>query len=362
MIFNLPEIPYYKKYIDKLSPKEQVLHKSLSEIKEEVFKIKNDEMTIEQIILFKLMFNERLSNIETQIFEDALIFYKKTLPQLKKINLSKISDKEVDKLKKYLDIIFNYGIYASNDLHFDFTFRVLIVKEEFTEKGKVRTPKFLTHPTLDLVKKWKVYNRANSFDSIVFYSSSYENVAIRETKPKKGDFIIISVWRNISGKPFNSYPISNSKVNNFGSVKAAKGLEKLTNTYHPLLKKFLNVHIDFLSSEYVKDIDIKSKNKYEYFFSAYFSDKILVPFEKKGDMNNFDCIIYPSIAWKHKHDNIAVAPQSVITKLKIVKATEYKVLETYYEKELRFDEMPVKLEFIRDTYEITDDLIIWEDE
>ena len=362
MINNLPKIPYYKKYIKDLSIKEEKIFRSLAVSQNEYIKSHYKEMTIEQIILFKLIFNEKTSLIERKVFENAIVFYKNTFKKLKEVELSNITDKEVFDLKKYLDEILNFEIYVANELSFKFSYRVTVIKEDFLEKGKIRTPKYLTYPNLDIIKRNKVYNRANTNEKTVFYCSAFENVAIRETKPMKGELIIISEWENISGKPFNSYPISSSKVNNYGSIKALSGIKKTSDTFDPLLSEFLNMHIQFLSSEFVKDKKVSNVKRYEYLYSAYFSDKILTPNKEKGDMKDIDCIVYPSVAWEHKHDNLAVCPQAVKTKLKLRKAFEYEIIETYYHKKLKLNEMPVKLRLIRETYDITDTLIIWEDE
>lgn len=327
------------------------------------FKLFEDKFTQEQYAIDKCINNQTVTSDEENILKDAIRFYKDVFPRLKKIDLSIITDDQVQELKQYLDQIFNFNIIIQNDIDFKFIFRVSFVNDKFIEKGKVRNPKFLTHPSLEIVKEKGVYNRANTCEKTVFYGSFYENVAIRETKPKVGDKIIISTWKNITGKSFNSYPIANSTIKNIGANKANDALKRMTESKHPLFKELINLNIDFLSSEFVKDGIIKSPKRYEYLYSAYFADKILDPFIETDTITNYDFIIYPSVAWKHKHENVAIIPDSVKNKLKLIKAVEYEVLETFYDKELEIDEMPVKLKFIREAKDwIYEDLIIWEDE
>jgi hypothetical protein len=123
-----------------------------------------------------------------------------------------------------------------------------------------------------------------------------------------------------------------------------------------------NQILGFLASEFVKDCEILNDNRYEYLYSSYFADKVLAPFNEEDPTPNYDFVIYPSVAWQHKHDNVAIIPDSVNNKLKPIKAVEYIVEETFYEKDLKEDDMPVKLKMIRDSYWIEDDYIIWEDD
>ena len=109
---------------------------------------------------------------------------------MKAIPLSEITDEDLEELKTYLSSVFNFKIIIQNDINFEYLFRVTPVNESFVEKGKVRTPKYLTYPPLDIVKKMGKYNRANSPEKTVFYASFFENVALRETKPEKDSTLL----------------------------------------------------------------------------------------------------------------------------------------------------------------------------
>lgn len=335
MIFDLPEIPKSKQYVEKMTPEQMAIH--------------------------KCVMHQSLNSEDEIILNESIEFYKLAFPKLKQIDLSIIADDEVVILKSYLKQVFNLIITISNDLHFEILFRVSLVKEQFLEKGKVRNPSFLSFPPIDLVKKAGVYNRANSCDKTAFYASFYKNVAIRETKPQKEQRIIISAWRNITGKPFSSYPISNAPIKHRGVEKATKALKELEAEINPLFAEIMDLIIGFLASEFVKDCAIIHPKKYEYLYSAFFADQILTEREETEYIKNTDFIIYPSVAWKHKHENVVVTPMS-IDKLKLFHAEEYIVEETYYEKELELTEMPAKLKFVREAHWIEEDLIIWEDE
>lgn len=336
MIFDLPDIPNSKKYIDDMTP--------------------------EQHAMLKCINKEKLTNEDEAILQESIDFYKKVFPKLKEIDLKIITKEQSSDLAKYLDNVFNFKIYVSNNIHFEILFRVSFVRENFKEKGKVRNPSYLKYPSLQIVKNSGIYNRANTDNKTVFYASFFENVAIRETKPQVGDRIIISIWKNISGKPFNSYPITNSSIVNESVQKATKAFKETKDVNNPLFGEILDINLAFLASEFVKETEIKSKERFEYFYSAYFADRILSPFREGDPTPNIDCIIYPSVAWKHQHENLAVIPESVDKKLRLIKAIEYIVDETYYDKDLSKDELPVKLTYVREANWIENDLIIWEDE
>jgi hypothetical protein len=317
MIFDLPNLPKSKEYVDKMTP--------------------------EQIAVDKCTKKAPLTDADKAALKESIVFYKDVFPKLQSIDLNTISSDEVIELRAYLDKVFNVEVMVFNDVQFDLLYRVTIVAEDFREKGKVRDTKYLKYPPLDIVVKKGVYNRANSHEKTVFYASFFENVALRETKPKVGEQIIISTWKNITGKPFNSYPITNSNVDNKGAKIATEAFKRTKEQNDNLFWELTNQILGFLASEFVKDCEILNDNRYEYLYSSYFADKVLAPFNEEDPTPNYDFVIYPSVAWQHKHDNVAIIPDSVNNKLKPIKAVEYIVEETFYEKDLKEDDMPVKI-------------------
>jgi hypothetical protein len=335
-MISLPSIPLAKEYIDKMTPEQKVLTKCINSIE--------------------------LDNDDENTLRECIAFYKGVFPLLKSIDLASLNEDQINILESYLNQVFSFEITVTNLVDFNLLFRVSVISESFLEKGKVRTPKYLTYPPLEIVKSNGVYNRANSFSRTVFYASFYENVALRETKLKVGDRIIISTWRNITNLPFNSYAIANSNVNNEGVSKATQSLLELREKLHPLFAELMNIVLAFLASEFVKEIEFKSAKKYEYLYSAYFSEKILSLHSEENPEASIDFIIYPSVAWKHVHDNVAVHPDSVDRKLKLIQVREFDVISTNYDIELEPDETPVQLKFIRNSDWIEKDMIVWDDD
>lgn len=277
---------------------------------------------------------DNLSKKNQKILRECRDFYMRALKFLKNIDLSKINEKEANEIKSYLNRIFNYKNLISNKIYFKYLYRITLVRDNFLENGKVRSPGFIGYPPLDIVKKIGIYGRANSIERTVLYCSFSENIALLEAKPKVGDRIIISEWVKESDEPFVSYPILSNNIEiNEGLVKTYRSVDSTLSGYPDLLKRIHMFYLNFFSEEFAKDIPVVHINKFEYLFSAYFSDKILTGTDVKGqdgDDFQYDCIIYPSIASKHRTDNLAIHPDSV-HKLRINSLREGIVTATNYE-------------------------------
>jgi len=295
-------------------------------------------------------------------------FYKLAYAYLEQIDLSKLEDEDLEKLLPFLKSVFNINITVQNKINFNFVFRATGVSNKFLENGKVRDIKYISFPPKEIIKSNGVYGRANSPDSTLFYCAFEPGVAILETKPKVGDRIIIAQWINEGAKDFITYPITNNKTIDNDSLKfATKAFQERMSYNHPLFAEILDRQLSFLSSKFVKDITIKNSKKYEYLFSAYFSEKILDnhfdPIDHPTEpIKHYDAIIYPSIAIKHKSENLAIMPDSV-SKLKPYQIEDCIVLKTMYDNpDLRDDKLPIIRNVIRRATEFNGNKIIWNDD
>jgi hypothetical protein len=319
-------------------------------------------MTPEQRSFDKLVNKQTLTEEENKTLLEAISFYEICYSFLKSIDLSSITDSEAIQITEFLNKVFNIELLVQNDISFKFLFRVTIVRDEFIDQGKVRDTKYLTHPPLELVQETGVYNRANSPNTTVFYASFEENVALRETKPPKGSRIIISKWKNKLDRKFISYPLMNNEsVKNEALESSTKAFKEAKKIMHEHMYKINDLLLKFLSSEFVKDKPIISPKRYEYLYSSFFAEQVLSGKIPEDPAKETDLIVYPSVAYNHKEDNVAVAPRSM-QDLEIVEATEYLVKETHYDKPTNIEEIAADLEFIRTSWWIEDDYIIWDDE
>lgn len=317
----------------------------------------------EHEILMKVFEGKQIEMSETYYLLDAFNFYSHCLPKLLQIDLTKITDEGAIFLKNYLGKAFTLIPYMTNDLSFGVLSRVSTIIPKFLTNDKVRNPKFLSYPDKDSLKQFGKYNRANSSDYPVFYASAFENVAVMETKPTVNSRIIISTWFNFRQHKFISYPIPATDIMPSEiAMRAAYALdENLKNQKEPISKDILSYIFAIISQEFTKKITQSHPNRYEYLISAFFGDKILQEFNELANLD-IDCIVYPSVAWNHQHENLAIVPSAVDTHLRLVKADEYLVEKTFYDETIPRTAMPAILTKIRQSKFITEDEILWDDD
>lgn len=343
MKFNFPKTPSSKTYGDKTTP--------------------------EKNVIMKLVSQQKIDSTEEEILKEALEFYKEAFKSLKAINLSEIDEEDLKEIFSFLRVVFNMNLTIQNKINFHLVYRVTVVKDFFLENDKVRSIEYIKNPPLDLIKKNGVYGRANSPKSTIFYCAFQPGVAILETKPEINDRIIIAEWLNENAKDFISYPITNNKtIKNQSLEFATKAFQERMTYNHPIFADILDLYLDFLSSEFVKDIKVTHPKKYEYIFSAYFADMVLdnsfEPIDHPIEpIKHYDCIIYPSIAVGHKFDNLGILPES-LKKLKPVKLQEILVKQTFYDNYDMINDivLPIAGEILRTATEFVEDRIIWDDD
>lgn len=338
--FGLPEIPPSKKYVNEL-------------------------FTPEMLAVTKCKDGYVINESEKLILREAIEYYKHLFPALKQINLTAISIIEAKILMKYLHYVFNIPLILQRDYQFHFLYRVTIINDKDRKAGKIREPNKLSYPPLKIIQQKQLFNRCSTSNSTLFYASFYKNVALMEMKPEKGAKIIISKWQNpFPEKKYTFFEIPNANVDNPKVIEAKNAYKNYLEDKDPLYQELFNLTTAFIASEFTKEIlnkEGRNPNRLEYIFSAFISDRILNPPPQNQEITPNDLILYPSVAWKHKQENVAVDPK-VHKLFKLVKAVECSVINTYYDKELDLKEMPVDLEEIRKSWTITDNDIVWDDD
>ena len=145
-------------------------------------------------------------------------------------------------------------------------------------------------------------------------------------------------------------------------IRSTYAFEKICEKLHPVLAEWMECIFTFFTSEFIKESETTHPKRYDYLFSALFADGILQPFPKESGIKDFDCIIYPSVAWGHIPDNVAILPEIIKTKFSLSQAIEYEVLETCYDKRLEINRYHAKLKFIRSATGFKNDYISWSDD
>jgi hypothetical protein len=325
--------------------------------------------TPEQDVIMKLVGEQIIDLNDEEVLKEAIVFYQEAFKSLKAINLSELSKEDLDEIFFFLKVVFNMNLTIQNKINFNYVYRVTLVTDTFLEDGKVRDVKYIKNAPLDIIEKKGVYGRANSPKSTIFYCAFQPGVAVFETKPKVNDRIIIAEWINDGAKDFISYPITNNKtIANKSLEFATKAFQNRMTYNHPLFAKILDLYLDFLSSEFVKDIEVIHPKKYEYLFSAYFTDMVLdnsfTPIDHPVEpIKHYDCIIYPSIALGHKFENLGILPES-LKKLKPLKLQDCIVTETFYDYPENIDDsnLPIGGTILRTATKFIGDRIIWDDD
>lgn len=324
--------------------------------------------TPEQDVIKKLAQLQQISKQEEATLTEAIEFYESAFAYLRSIDLALVNDNDAEKIISFLKSVFNMHIIVQNKINFHNVFRVTAIKDAFLDNGKVQDISFITYPPQKIVENLGVYGRCNSPNSTVFYCAFEPGVAVLETKPNVGQRIIIAQWHNDNAKDFISYPIANNKPIDNESLKAAtKSFRDRMQYNHPLFARILDLYLNFLSSEFTKDVEIKNPKKYEYLFSAFFSDWLLENKFKTVDhpvepINHFDCIIYPSIAINYKSENLAIIPASV-NKLRAIFIEDSIVVETMYENpDLTNNKFPIVRVVLRRSTKIENNKVFWSDD
>ncbi len=326
----------------------------------------NGNTTPEQKILKKIELGHQLTKEEIEILECAYEFYGEAFTAMKSVKLSEINHKQANILKQYLKDVVNIELIFQNSVTIGLVFRMTWIAGYNEEDGKVRDSKFLSYTPLEVVKTNKKLGRANTDASTCLYLAETAQVAIFECKPSPGERIIISGWTTVEDKPLIMYPINTPYKVNLGVRKATDALDKHLYDSNQYFARMIKVIQDFIGAEFIKDEPITNEFRYEYLYSAYFADKVMnseitvLDDRSSPQLDQYDGIIYPSIATQYNYDNIAVRESSV-PKLKPIFCHEYLVNKTGYDS---FDgtanHLPFEGDLIRNSIRI-DNRIVWND-
>lgn len=306
---NLPTIPKSKRWLKKMI---------------------NNRATIEQVISTKLFEKKTITIEEEKTILECIQFYKQLHLSLVHFDYSVLNSKDnIETFKDYINYAFNYNLLNGGDLEVLETFR-LVSNKEGKSKDCVAD---LAYPPINILEEFDLYNRANTPSNSIFYSSETIDATFRELKPEKGDVVTLGIWKPKNNVTLNYYSIESNfdakEVNEFAK-EALAGIDELNPIHAELLRSYIKV----LNHEYSKKIHSKT----EYIVSALLSEKILNLNLKIGrgilEPYNYDVIIYPSVDNKFNYSNLAIRPEAVDEKLKLVEVYEWQILNTDYHNKI----------------------------
>lgn len=292
-------------------------------------------MTVEQIISFKLLSRQTITSEEETIFKSLATFYSELNEKLKTLDYTSFTDADFENFKNYIFYAFNYVALVTNNLTIFQTYR-LVVNEWVTKHNEpITNVGYLKYPSLDIVKQVNKFNRANTPNTNVFYSAENIDTALKETKPPLNKLLTVGVWKpKVKGKQFISYPISHSEIAeqvNEGVAKATKAFEDHGNFNSSLFLNYMRYYFQLLGREFTKQVN----HHFEYYISSLFSERILTDHKEQngGSSFHYDCIIYPSVGNGFKTDNVAIRPKVLDDDFYLEKVIQFEVEEAFYDKE-----------------------------
>ncbi len=308
---TLPEIPIYKRW-DNKNPE--------------------NRYTPEQEISYKLLSGIQISEEEKQAFTELSNFYYTLNVELKKLEYSSFTPTDFENFKNYILYAFNYQAVVNNSLTIFHTYRLVVNEFASNKNERIHNIKYLKHPDLELVKKINKYNRANTPNSNIFYSTDCMDSALKEIRPPINKLITFGIWKPKTTKnTFISYPISHIDEAydvNDGVAKSTRVFEdKLKN--NELLQNYMRFYLQLLGREYSKPVN----HHYEYLISAFFSERIFDLRKIASPEWRYDCIIYPSVGNKYKTDNIALFPDVIENEFKLERVVEMEIEESFYDND-----------------------------
>jgi hypothetical protein len=319
-------------------------------------------LSAEQAASARLIKNVVPSNEDLQILQACTNFYRQCFTALKQIDLHHFNSNQATQLKVYLNSVFTAQPFLHNDLTVSQLYRATIVDEKFLEEGKVRDKQYLTYPPINIVNDKGYFNRCSSPQSTLFYGCERPNVTIREIKPEKGRRVIISTWMNRTGKLLHYMPICLAPgIHNSISDSATLAFEQLYGKQHPIVIDWMQAVLSFIASEFIKESE-PAPFRYDYYFSAFFAERMVQHLPLGSGIQDVDCVVYPSVAWNHRPSNVAVLPNVLDNNFALVSATEYEVGDTWYDRDISVELYPAGLHVIRNSLWVRDGRIIWEDD
>lgn len=319
-------------------PNWQTIFRDLPEIPEHKKWVRGSYTTLEQDISFKLLHKKPVTIEEEKIFIELASFYEKLDKKLRELDYKSFTPDDFENFKNYIFYAFNYLPLITNDLTVFKTYRLVVNEHVKCKNESITSTEYLKYPKLEIVKRINKYNRANTPDTNLFYSTGSIDTALKEIRPPLNKLVSVGVWKpNNVNKTLISYPISHSEeaiiVNK--SVKDATQAFEETGKYNsPHSMTFMRNYFKILGREFSKKVDYNAANyHYEYLITALFSERIFSEHQEMNDEKNFkfDCIVYPSVGNDYLTENVAILPTTLDNDFHLAEVHEFEIEEAYYD-------------------------------
>lgn len=290
------------------------------------------KMTSEQQIIQKLLNHTPLSKEEGDVLQELEAFYANLERSLRKMSYASLGAEQVELFKGYINYAFNYRAVITNELSIVSTYRTVVNEHVIQKNERIHHQKFLSYPSLEVVRRVGKLNRANTANTNLFYSADSIDTTLKEIRPPLGKLVTVGMWvPRDNPSTFTSYPISHGSEairQNEGVAKAHAAFENRSRSSAPQLMIFLRRYFHLLGTEFSKKVTHPS----EYLVSSMLAEGILKMHEEQKDpMFRFECIVYPSVAHELRTDNLAMLPSVVDQRLRLQRVLEFEIEEANYD-------------------------------
>lgn len=249
--------------------------------------------------------------------------FKSLLAHVKAMVNTELDETKADYIIKILNDLIEFKSFIVAELEFPEIDRLTINRNILGTNSRINNINFLKYPPKELVKS---YGRCNLPNQSVLYASFGQLMIMSEMRPKVGDLISISTWKNINDTPLKITPIfKNQPINgtiNLNSYNFNGTYNELLKQYPPNTVKEIDHLTQFIADSFSKRYKLNS-NHANYVISAHFSNQILNEYD-----DQVDAIFYPSVQQNLSFENLAIKPSIFDKHYRLIRIKESIVVKS----------------------------------
>jgi hypothetical protein len=219
-----------------------------------------------------------------------------------------------------IDIFIPYFSFIYYTSAFNELSRLTINKKVIGKNERINEIKYLKYPPEDRVSQ---NGRCNFKKQSIFYGSLDIMTSISEMLPEVDDLITESKWKLKDNYELCFVPIFGNQPSDSSNPRTRKfkdDFEKELLKLPEEIRFFTKELTYFISNSFSK----KVKTHHDYFFSAYYSDRLLY----KSEEGKIDAMLYPSVNQDLAFENLAIKPKIFDEHYELIEVVESLVIKT----------------------------------
>jgi hypothetical protein len=229
---------------------------------------------------------------------------------------------DIDFLKRTLPELLGILPIATQPVDsFGLPFKRLVINKTITGgvHKRLTSLKDLRYPPREIAHNIG-WNRASLKGETVFYAGMHILTLAVETQPRKGDLYTISTWEHIPGHTLHLLVIcQDAEVAMNNPLELLEDYNQYNRFMHdikPNLRKVIEAVYRFIVKAFTREVD--PNNRQEYLFSALLAHHFF-----NHPIHQVDAIYFPSVPNEGAVMNIAVLPDIIDEKFRMIEASEY---------------------------------------